>query len=254
MAACWGVVAVCALGQAVQPARLAGIHPLAVSALLISLAMAALAAAGVLLQRSPARVVLGLEPGSLGVPRMCALAIGTIGVSQLLNTLLVEFGLGQQNAPSEIDRFLAQAATPEYLLILAAFAIGPGIAEEVLFRGLILRSVASAYGSAIALLSSSLLFGLAHSDLARAGAAALLGLYLGAIALRGGSIRACIACHIANNVAAVAWLTLPVARSGSGEPGDAAVALAASAGATAIGFLALATSHHPRHRDPAASR
>lgn len=252
-AALWGVAAVCALAQALHPPHLPGIDPVATSALLVALAMGALATAGALLQQAPTRATLGLQRGTLSLPRIAALAVGTLGLSQLLNTLLVESGLRPASELVELvelEGLLSQAGASEYALILVAFAIGPGIAEEILFRGLLLRGLAGTFGSVKALLGSSLLFGMAHSGAAESGAAAVLGLYLGAIALKGGGVRACVVCHIANNIAAVTWPILCFQPDSSAEPVSEAIVLAASLAATAVGLAALATPHRRRRRGP----
>lgn len=241
-----GLLAIATLGLATQPALFAQVPALAASALFVSLAMALLGWTGALLQGVPASDALGLGRGTLGPLRTAALVVGTIGLSQLLNALLSETGLRQQSVLEEIDCSISNAFGGEYALLLVLFAIGPGIAEEILFRGLILRSVAGVSGSAWALLSSSLLFSLAHPDLAQSVAAAVLGLYLGAIALKGDSIRACVVCHIANNVAALLWVSDACPATGL----TSALMLAASAAGAAVGLVALATA---RRRDTTAT-
>ena len=240
-----GLVAIVALGLAADPPEIAGVPRLASGALFGSLAMAGLAFAGALLQQARAGTALGLGPGTQGPLRTAGLVVGILGLSQLLSIALVESGLSQHSALLELDRSISNAAGTDYVALLIALAIAPGIAEEIFFRGLILRSLAGVFGSAVALLCSSVLFGLVHLDLAQGGAAAILGLYLGAVALRGGGVRACIVCHIANNFAAVAWLAIPsAAATGTavGEFGDligSGVVLTGSAAAFGVGLLAL---------------
>jgi membrane protease YdiL (CAAX protease family) len=81
--------------------------------------------------------------------------------------------------------------------------LAPGIAEELLCRGLVQRWLEPRLGGALAVLAGGLFFGALHVDPVHAGLAAVLGVYLGAIALRTGSVRAPIACHVLNNTVAV---------------------------------------------------
>ena len=72
--------------------------------------------------------------------------------------------------------------------------------------------------------------------------ASLLGLYLGAVALLTGSVAACILCHAANNLVAVAGA---VAGIGAGGPASAPVGLALAA------FGLWYAAHDRRLREPA---
>ena len=58
-------------------------------------------------------------------------------------------------------------------------------------------------GPIAAILLASLFFGALHVDQIHSAFAAILGLYLGAIAYLAGSVRASLGCHVANNTAAV---------------------------------------------------
>lgn len=78
--------------------------------------------------------------------------------------------------------------------------------EETLFRGVILESARARYGTLAAWAVSSLLFGLAHLHPALAVNAFVLGLVLGYIYIRTGSLWSVIILHAVNN--ALAYLLL----------------------------------------------
>jgi membrane protease YdiL (CAAX protease family) len=103
-----------------------------------------------------------------------------------------------------LERALRDARGVTLALAVAGIAIAPGICEELLFRGLLLRGIASSRGGAAAIAVTSILFAALHLDPAQSPGAFLLGLYLGASALVSGGTRAPILCHTANNLAAVA--------------------------------------------------
>ncbi len=93
-------------------------------------------------------------------------------------------------------------------------------------------------------LAAACLFGAAHGDPVHAAAAAVLGLYLGTVALLAASTRAAVACHVVNNTVAVlasAWqLDWPMALEG-----PVAVASGAAA-ALAMAYALRQTPAPPR--------
>ena len=236
----FGLVASACLILAALPA-IADAHPLTLSSLFVSLAMLTLSVALALTRDDSPIASLGLGRSSFGPLRIVALAVGTVGASQLVGTFLEAVGLPDAGVSSEIDRALSGAGVGEYALLLAALCLAPGVCEEVLFRGLIQRSVSRISGPTLAILASSLLFGVVHLDPTRAAGAALLGLYLGAVAFRGDSIRPSIACHIANNAAVLAWgATL--------EGAPAWLLLVGSGAACTLGVVALVTAPRAHSR------
>lgn len=134
---------------------------------------------------------------------------GMLALSHLLRLVLATTGAQEGSRIARIDSLLAQATGPELLAAVLALAVAPALAEELLFRGLLLGRLKSRLGAGAALLLSSLLFGAIHLDLAQGAAAVVLGLYLGALTLGTGSTHAAILCHGANNLAAIGaarWL------------------------------------------------
>ena len=95
------------------------------------------------------------------------------------------------------------ALSAELAFLFLGIAIGPGMAEELLFRGLLQRAVQRRFGVSAGVIVSSCMFSALHMDLAQSLATLVLGLYLALVALATASIRAGIAVHILNNGVAV---------------------------------------------------
>jgi membrane protease YdiL (CAAX protease family) len=133
-----------------------------------------------------------------------ALAIlGILALSHALDLILSAAGIRETSVLARIEDLLAQASAAQLLEAALAMAVAPAVGEELLFRGLLLRRLCERLGPTSGLLLSSLLFGAIHLDLAQGAAAVVLGLYLGALTLRTGSIHAAIFCHGVNNLTAI---------------------------------------------------
>jgi len=94
--------------------------------------------------------------------------------------------------------------TPK-LLVIGVMVIGimPGIGEELLCRGYIQTRLSQRWGRTVAILVSAALFGILHMDPLQSTFAFGLGIYLGLITERTGSIRPAMVCHVVNNTLVV---------------------------------------------------
>lgn len=106
-----------------------------------------------------------------------------------------------------IDVFLLNPDDRVGALILACLAAP--VIEEALFRGVMLRGLAATKGAARGLLIASALFAVVHINPLLFPAAFLLGILLGAVYLRTGSLVASIVLHALYNAGAVALAWLP---------------------------------------------
>ena len=88
-------------------------------------------------------------------------------------------------------------------LVLLAFAAAPAICEEIAFRGFILSGFSRSKRVWLAIGLSSLMFGLMHMIPQQVFNASLLGLVLGLIAVRSGSLLPCMLFHFTWNSLAV---------------------------------------------------
>jgi membrane protease YdiL (CAAX protease family) len=167
----------------------------------VFLAMLALAFAA----RSPLGLTarLGLGPSRFSWGGLALAVLGTLCLSFALDGVYRIFDPQQNGMVSQFEAELAGIRGRALVFALVSFALAPGIAEELLCRGLLQRGLEVRYGPATAILLASLFFGALHLDPIYSILAAALGLYLGCVAYLAGSVRASIACHVANNAAAV---------------------------------------------------
>lgn len=165
------------------------------------LAMLALAFA----VRSPLgiRARLGLGPSALSRGALALLALGTLALSYSLDGVYRLIVPPDSGVLFQFESELAGVRGGALASALLSVALVPGIAEELLCRGLVQRGLQARTGPIPAILLASVLFGALHMDPIHSAFAAILGVYLGAIAQLAGSVRASMGCHIANNTAAV---------------------------------------------------
>jgi ABC-type Na+ efflux pump permease subunit/membrane protease YdiL (CAAX protease family) len=184
-------------------------------------------------------------PFLLGLPIKDTLGIRRPAGADLLRALLLGLALpGVGLAIGEIQRpFVAAPAAldgllePPLLVALLAFAVLPGLCEELLFRGAMLGLFRSRGSAPASVAFTALAFGLFHVDVARLLPTAVLGVLLGVLAVRTRSVVPGICAHLINNSV---LLTLAHFQLDLWEPllvgalsAVAAVALVARSGASA---------------------
>ena len=151
---------------------------------------------------------LGLQPSRLSLWAFAAVVLGTLGLSLAMNALVDATAVAEGSNMTGISRGLA--APPDARSIwIAVFgtALLPGIAEELLCRGVVQRSLVAWIHPVVAIAVSTLLFGALHMELVHGGVAFLIGSVPGsATAYWSDSTRPAIAAHIANNGLALAGL------------------------------------------------
>jgi membrane protease YdiL (CAAX protease family) len=103
----------------------------------------------------------------------------------------------------ETYRVLVQAHSPwEFMLVVVTVAVVPALSEELLFRGLVQRSVEEATGGLKAAIIAGVIFGAYHLNPFSIVPLAALGIYFGFIVYRSRSIIVAIAAHFFNNFVA----------------------------------------------------
>jgi membrane protease YdiL (CAAX protease family) len=127
--------------------------------------------------------------------------------------------------------------------ILMACVLAP-VLEEMLFRGVILRSFLGQYGRWPAIIGSAVLFGAAHLNIYQFGAALILGLYLGWLYDRSKSLLPCIALHGFYNTA-----LMTISFSGAGDD-DFAAGLWLVAALLGVAGLVMLRRVLPQHVAP----
>lgn len=124
----------------------------------------------------------------------CAFAnIAVTAAGDLLNRFGVERSYSSSEKPEGIFGFA---------LIVISTAVVPALVEEFAFRGILL-GLLRPYGEGFAIITTSVAFGLVHINIEQKIFACLVGLALGFIRVKSGSIIVCMAVHAINNLIAV---------------------------------------------------
>ncbi|MDB4963503.1 MAG: Abortive infection protein [Myxococcales bacterium] len=161
-----------------------------------------------------AMVAKKLRPVALGVTRPRGVFLGAavlIGVSlwyvNLRIVTLIELPEGGIQQLQDI------VEGPPLVVVLLALAVLPAICEELLFRGLLLRALATRFAPAIAVLISAVVFAGYHMSLVQLIPTFTLGLVAGAVTLRAHSVVPAMVAHLLNNGIAIVITRVPDAGS-----------------------------------------
>lgn len=167
--------------------------------------------------------------------------VGSFGVmlaAGLLTQLLVNAGLLPQMESLPAD-LLVDLPTGWKAACLGVMSVGPGVCEELVFRGYVMRRLARRWSPWVAIGLSAMLFGIAHVQPMHMFFAFLMGLWLGWLAWRTRSIVPSIVAHFAVDFTVFGVAAFGgVSRDPRADPGPAA--LAWSAGLSIIGLAAAA--------------
>ena len=139
------------------------------------------------------------------------LMFGAVCVGELLSTALnaVFQKLGISNGTPNFD--LKGDPTTDAVLIVYVCFLAP-VLEETLFRGMILPGLLP-WGEKFAVVASSVLFGMFHMNLLQGISAFFMGLVLGTVAARSGSVFPGIFIHFLNNSLSMAFLAAGIQKS-----------------------------------------
>lgn len=146
----------------------------------------------------PAR--LRLVPGRETGDQLAAMIVGTLALAQALDSATILAGLGNRGAMATIRRAIEGAAGSELFAAVVVIGVLAGSAEEVFFRGYMQTRLRERWPPALAVVVTSVAFGLLHLEWLHAGLALALGLWLGFVTERAGSALPAIAAHVVNNV------------------------------------------------------
>ncbi len=128
--------------------------------------------------KGPTRWALGVG----AIPVLFGIAVVGNYISQLALWLL-----GQAGYTSMAQMPMFSQDTAANILMIISYTVLPGLMEELVFRGVIMQSFRR-FGDAFALLVSAALFALCHVNLPQMVAAFCIGLALGYVALKTGSL------------------------------------------------------------------
>ncbi|MCL6642470.1 MAG: CPBP family intramembrane metalloprotease [Candidatus Bipolaricaulota bacterium] len=149
---------------------------------------------------------LSFKPTRFSLVLWGALGVVPVGmISGLLFWPLVEALPGLVSKELEfLVRLSRFSDLPTYLFYALALSVGPAISEELAFRGVILQGLRSRLGAISAVTVTAVLFGVIHLDILQGLGAIVIGLYLGYLTVRSGSIVPAMVAHGVNNL----WSTV----------------------------------------------
>lgn len=151
--------------------------------------------------RHPAIWTTGKLDRIIGHPRALEVTLFVVAVATAQSAGWLVASLANdpslQNGPDRAPKTWPAVVS---LLLLAP------LAEELLFRGWLLRQLQRRSGPAMALALSSIAFGAIHPWPESAVANTVFGLFLGWLALRTGSVWPCVTAHAASNAIGLLWL------------------------------------------------
>jgi membrane protease YdiL (CAAX protease family) len=167
--------------------------------LVMQIGLVAVAISGAALSPVPWRRRLRLVKPRLPWYGYPILLVGTYAFGWASGIVIELLDVGDEGA---LEQF-AEAVTGlhGWMLVATALVIGlaPGFGEELLFRGYIQTRLVQRWPRLLAVGVTSVLFGVIHMDLVQGTFAVCMGLWLGEVADRTGSLWPAIVCHAFNN-------------------------------------------------------
>lgn len=157
---------------------------------------------------------LGLHRPFLPWSTWMLLLLGSVFVFHIAVGLV---WLVEQFIPGD-DSFLhlyENISTPWAFVLIAVVGVVPGISEELFFRGFVQRRLLHRYSPATAIGITTILFALLHVTPHGIALASVMGVWLGVVAWRIGSIWPSVACHAFVNSA---WNVYQIGRFQWGVP------------------------------------
>lgn len=109
----------------------------------------------------------------------------------------------------ELKAFVRGLSFLNFLAAVVVIGVLPGIAEELLLRGYVQTRLCERWGTRWGVIWTAVMFGVMHMDLVQGTFATAVGLYLGYITAKSGSILPAMVIHAANNSLATLLDRLP---------------------------------------------
>lgn len=140
----------------------------------------------------------------LSSPRLTSSAttVAVVGMIALSTLLMGVMNLTPGTSDSILNTIaeMIQRLSPAGLIAgVLVIGVAPGIGEELFFRGYVQTRLTQRWGVTLSILVTSLLFAILHMDLVQGAFALAMGIYLGAVTERAGSIIPAMLCHAGSN-------------------------------------------------------
>lgn len=147
-------------------------------------------------RRSPAE---GMDIKSIGFVRCISVFIFGMALQMIVSLLMAFIPIPEEILNEHNIAYESIGLSSNLLLQIFSVGIVTGIVEELIFRGIITKHLRKYMHPAIAVVISSVLFGLMHPSIISMVYATILGLVLGALYVKYDSVLPSILCHIAFN-------------------------------------------------------
>jgi membrane protease YdiL (CAAX protease family) len=145
---------------------------------------------------------LGFAGSSIPLGTTALAVLGTLGVQWAVSMVVEAFGAEPSEHLKEMWRMMSAPQGVDAVLVCVLVSFVPGVCEEAFFRGLGQKRMLERWPPPVAIGIASAVFAIAHFDLQLSLAVFPIGLWLGIVAWRTGSVRTSAVCHAANNLAA----------------------------------------------------
>jgi uncharacterized protein len=142
---------------------------------------------------------LRLLPGRETGPDLVVAVVGMLALGQALDSLAILVGLGGQGSMPAIRQALTGVRGAELFTAVVVLGVVAAAAEEIFFRGYMQTRLRASWRPGTAVAVTSIAFALLHMEWIHASMALVLGLYLGTLVERTGSVLPAVVCHVVNN-------------------------------------------------------
>ncbi len=161
---------------------------------------------GIMLTTSPRATFRLRRPSLTALLAAAVLAVAVHPLSIELSQFFAEYGVFPE-VPEAVGRVhaLMTSQTQPLWVLISVFALTPAICEELAFRGFILSGLARGGRLAIAIVISSVMFGIIHMIPQQVFNASLVGLLIGLLAVHSRSLFPAILFHFCTNTLALLY-------------------------------------------------
>ncbi|NOK21748.1 CPBP family intramembrane metalloprotease [Corallococcus carmarthensis] len=205
---------------------------------------------GGFLSPKPLKERLRLEKGT-PVPAWAwgAALVGCFTLGQAMESLSVLTGVWDYTASLKGLQATSQGPFATFALLLFFGTLVAGTAEELFFRGYVQTRLVERWGRTAGIAGAATLFGILHLDPIHSPMALVMGLFLGWLAERTGSLRLPIFVHILNNL--TSFLVSRYAPSTAQLPTSVHVTLLAVCSLVFVGVVTALRRMDARSPEPA---
>jgi len=148
-----------------------------------------------ILTTRPRQTLLLRFPRWKMIPAAAVLAVAMHPFIIAMNSLIMYLYPLAPEVKQQLDGWQSHLASADLGLLLLCFAAAPAVCEELAFRGFILSGCRNLGNNWRAIVVSAIFFGLTHSFLQQSINACLLGIVLGYVAVRSGSLLPGVVFH-----------------------------------------------------------